>query len=55
MLFVYFIGTEIYLRMFVRCPFWVTSIERNTNDKISVAKKRRSPNHEWTSYGFCWL
>ena len=44
MLFVYFIGTEIYLRIFLRRKFWGT--ERNTNDKISLVKKRRSPNQQ---------
>ena len=48
-LFVYFIGTEIYLRIFVRGKFrfWVTAVQRNTNDKISfLLKKRRSPNQQ---------
>ena len=44
MLFVYFIGAEIYLRIFVRRmlgfegPRW--------SDKISLVKKRRSPNEQ---------
>ena len=48
MLFVYFIGTEIYLRIFLRrkLGFERPQVERNTNDKISLVKKRRSPNQQ---------
>ena len=47
MLFVYFIGSEIYLRIFVRRKLGLaTSVERNTNDKISLVKKRRLSNQQ---------
>ena len=47
--FVYFIGTEIYLRRFLHRKFWGTSVERNANDKISLVMKF---HWWWTSYGF---
>ena len=49
MLFVYFIGTEVYLRSFLRRKLGFEgphTVERNTNDKISLVKEHRWPNQQ---------
>ena len=48
MLFVYFIGTEISLRIFVRRKLGFEGPQSSglTSDKISLVKKRRSPNQQ---------